>query len=75
MMRMMAVQYLPKSSAGVVSRVELQTYAHGASHLLAIQIDAAISVHGKLLFNQAGFMSLFLSDPKQYEETALFAYI
>jgi hypothetical protein len=47
MMRM-AVQYLsvPDRSAGVVSRVELQTYAHGASHLLAIQIDAAISVHG-----------------------------
>eukprot|EP00123_Amoebidium_parasiticum_P017530 comp23888_c0_seq1/m.41949 comp23888_c0_seq1/g.41949 ORF comp23888_c0_seq1/g.41949 comp23888_c0_seq1/m.41949 type:complete len:589 (-) comp23888_c0_seq1:319-2085(-) len=30
-------------SAGVVSRVELQQYAHGASHLLAIQIDAAIN--------------------------------
>lgn len=33
-------------SAGVVSRVELQQYAHGSSTLLAIQIDAAISMCG-----------------------------
>eukprot|EP01134_Creolimax_fragrantissima_P003580 CFRG3580T1 len=30
-------------SVGVVSRVELQQYAHGAANLLAIQIDAAIN--------------------------------
>lgn len=30
-------------TGGVVSRVELTQYAHGASHLIAIQIDAAIN--------------------------------
>lgn len=30
-------------TSGIVSRVELQQYAHGAFTLLAVQIDAAIN--------------------------------
>ena len=30
-------------TGGVVSRVEIQQYAHGAAHLLTVQIDAAIN--------------------------------
>ena len=30
-------------TGGVVSRVDFQQYAHGASHMLAVQIDAAIN--------------------------------
>eukprot|EP00698_Gefionella_okellyi_P001408 TRINITY_DN11360_c0_g1_i1.p1 TRINITY_DN11360_c0_g1~~TRINITY_DN11360_c0_g1_i1.p1 ORF type:complete len:541 (-),score=107.25 TRINITY_DN11360_c0_g1_i1:19-1641(-) len=30
-------------TVGIVSRIELQRYAHGAAHLLAVQIDAAIN--------------------------------
>jgi hypothetical protein len=36
-------------TSGVVSRVEVTQYVHAASHLMAIQIDAAINPGGWLL--------------------------
>jgi S1-C subfamily serine protease len=33
-------------TSGVVSRVEVTQYVHAASHLMAIQIDAAINPGG-----------------------------
>jgi hypothetical protein len=34
-------------TSGVVSRVEVTQYVHAASHLMAIQIDAAINPGGR----------------------------
>lgn len=42
--------------AGVVSRIEVTSYAHGSTELLAVQIDAAINSgnSGGPAFNNAG---------------------
>lgn len=39
-------------TSGVVSRVEVTLYVHAASHLMAIQIDAAINPGRRLLARQ-----------------------
>jgi hypothetical protein len=33
-------------TSGVVSRIEVTSYVHGAAELLGIQIDAAVSLYG-----------------------------
>ena len=42
--------------SGVVSRIEVTSYAHGSTELLAVQIDAAINSgnSGGPAFNNAG---------------------
>lgn len=35
-------------TSGVVSRIEVTSYVHGAAELLAVQIDAAVSVGDNL---------------------------
>jgi hypothetical protein len=37
-------------TSGVVSRIEVTSYVHGAAELLGIQIDAAVSVYRALCY-------------------------
>jgi S1-C subfamily serine protease len=55
-------------TSGVVSRVEVTQYVHAASHLMAIQIDAAINPGGFDLGHLATRVQIELGNPDDHAE-------